>query len=183
MGTLNEGDGEAGWVVLGRIGRIHGIKGWLKLQSFTEPRDNITTYTHFAVPGTAAGRLLEMDDIKPLGNGYIAHFRGFDAPEQARELTGLELAVARDTLPTLAANEYYWHQLMGLAVINQAGDNLGRVIRLLETGANDVLVVQGTEQSIDQRERLLPYRWEQVIKTVDLAKQLIEVDWPADYLA
>ena len=177
------GTGPEPWVTLGRIGRVHGIRGWVKLQSYTDPAENLTGYRHFTVHTVAGPLMLEMDEIRPQGNSWIAHFSGYDSPEKSRELTGQELMIASGDLPELARDEYYWHQLQGLAVVNLAGENLGRVVKMMETGANDVMVVQGTEASIDQRERLLPYRWQHVVKSVGLTDGRITVDWPAHFLA
>ena len=113
----------------------------------------------------------------------IAHFRGFDSPESARQLAGVELTVASTSLPGLDQGDYYWHQLEGLAVINLDGLRFGVVRQLLETGANDVLVVRPDATSIDERERLIPYVTGSVIRQVDLDAGTVTVDWQADYLA
>ncbi len=170
-------------ITLGRIGRVHGIKGWLRLISFTEPADNILEYHSFSAQLQGKSLILQMDDVQPQGKAYIAHFVGFDNPESARELTGLELQVSVDTLPVLADGDYYWHQLQGLRVRNLQGEDLGSITGMLATGANDVLVVKGDLQSIDRRERLIPYLDTAVVKTVDLEEGWVTVDWQADYLA
>ncbi|HLT64494.1 MAG TPA: ribosome maturation factor RimM [Pseudohongiella sp.] len=169
-------------VSLGRIGAPYGIKGWFKLVSFTQPRDNILQYRQFT--GSLNGRLreLEMDEAKPHGKGLIAHIRGFDTPEDIRLLTGTELMVPLSELPDPGEDDYYWHQLIGLLVQNQSGVLLGRVDSLLETGANDVLVVKPCEGSVDKHQRLIPWLPDQVVIKVDLASRQILVDWEADYL-
>lgn len=171
-------------VCLGRIGAPYGIKGWVKMISFTQPRENLLSYRTFdAGHGDAgSGRTLEMDAGKQHGKGLIAHFVGYDTPEAVRELTGMELSVAADALPDLDVGDYYWHQLTGLKVINRAGLVLGKVDSLLETGANDVLVVEATDDSIDDRQRLLPWLPDQVVINVDLAAGMILVDWEPDWL-
>jgi 16S rRNA processing protein RimM len=164
---------------LGRIGAPYGIKGWVKMISFTQPRDNLLSYTVF---DAGNGKLLEMDAGKQHGKGLIGHFVGYDTPEAVRELTGTQLLVAADTLPRLDQGDYYWHQLTGLKVVNGAGVVLGRVDSLIETGANDVLVVEATDDSIDDRQRLLPWLPEQVVLNVDLDAALMLVDWEPDWL-
>jgi 16S rRNA processing protein RimM len=169
-------------VTMGRIGKPHGVKGWVRIHSYTEPQSNIGNYRVFRIRSDATQKQVEMDQIKQQGNVLVAHFKGFDQPEQSQELVGLELQVAKAELPTLQNGEFYWHQLQGLNVINLEGQNLGAVARLIETGANDVLVVCPSEISIDQVERLIPYLPDLVVKRIDLNKEVIEVDWEADYL-
>ena len=170
-------------IVVGRIGRTHGVKGWLKLQSWTSPAENILEFAHLAV-GTKNGlERLRIDQSRWQSGNLLVHFEGYDEPELAGRFTGCEVAVEASELAELEAGEYYWHQLQGLRVINLAGENFGRVGHLLETGANDVLVVEPEAGSIDDRQRLIPLVWERVVRRVDLQACVIEVDWGADFLA
>ncbi len=178
------------WISLARIGAPHGVKGWVKLHSYTQPRDNIRAYRDFLVrradragqPEESGPLALELDEIRPLGKSLIAHVVGYDAPEQSRTLTGLELGVDRRQLPELEAGEYYWHELQGLKVSTLDGRILGRVASLIETGANDVLVVEPDEDSIDDEQRLIPWVPEQYIMEVDLEAGSLQVDWEPDWL-
>ena len=173
-------------LVLARIGKTHGIKGWVRLISFTSPETNVGNYRHFqgASKGLKSQTLaLEMDAYKLQGNGLIAHFKGYDDPEAARALTGMELAVGNDELPALPDGEYYWYELQGLQVVNPHGECFGEVKELLETGANDVIVVVPNQNSIDDQERLIPFLRERVVLEVDLSNKQITVDWEADYLS
>jgi 16S rRNA processing protein RimM len=165
-------------ITLGRIGAPHGVKGWVRLHSLTQPRENILQYRRFVLP---SGTVLEMDQAQPHGKSLIAHVVGYDSPEAARELTGLELSVGQDTLPALEDGEYYWHQLIGMRVSTSQEVVLGEVSELIETGANDVLVVRPTEDSIDDRERLLPYLPDRVVTHVDLQAGAMQVDWDPDW--
>lgn len=167
---------------LGRIASPYGIKGWVKLVSFTQPRENIFSYQHFFAERDGVKYELELDAGKPQGKGLVAHFVGFDTPEAVRELTGLELRVGSEALPALENDDYYWHQLIGLLVVNKADVVLGRVESLLETGANDVLVVAPDKDSIDDNQRLIPWLPQQVVVQVDIAAGRITVDWEPDYL-
>jgi 16S rRNA processing protein RimM len=169
-------------VVVGQVGRVHGIKGWLRLNSFTKPAEKLFEYKSLKVEVEQGRRQLEIDEFKPQGNTLLVHFSGYDEPESARQLTGLELSIDSSDLPQLEAGSYYWHQLEGLQVRNQQGQIFGQVSRLLETGANDVLVVTPGEGSLDARERLIPYVVDQVVKSVDVDKGTITVDWEADFL-
>lgn len=175
---------EAGseWVLLGEIGRVHGLKGWLKLISFTSPIENILDYTRFHAVVGGRSLELEIDEHRRQSKALLVHFKGYDDPETAKLLTGTELMVADEKLPQLERGEFYWHQLQGLRVVNQHQQVFGRVSHLLETGANDVLVVKADSESIDDRERLIPYLVDSVVIEIDLENQTIRVDWEADYL-
>lgn len=173
-------------IILARVGKVNGIKGWLRINSYTSPPENITNYKQFSISST---QVVEIDGIRKQGNAWVAHFVGYDTPESARQLTGKELAVAKETLPDLDVGDYYWHQLQGLRVVNCEGQYFGRVDHLLDTGANDVLVIKPDQsetadpsKSIDDRERLIPYLLNSTVKSVDLEQEEIRVDWQSDYL-
>ena len=121
---------------------------------------------------------------KRQGKGLVAHIAGVDDRTLAESYKGLEVAVAADSLPQLEEGDYYWRQLQGLQVWCQDGEDkrvlLGTVDYLIETGANDVLVVKACEGSIDDRERLIPYLPGDVVTRVDLEQAVIEVDWFLD---
>tara|TARA_Y100001951_G_scaffold6188_1_gene3886 strand:- start:74 stop:610 length:537 start_codon:yes stop_codon:yes gene_type:complete len=169
-------------ICLGRIGAPYGIKGWVKLISFTQPRDNLLEYKTFYVTCQGLEKQLDMDAGKPHGKGLVGHFVGYDTPEAARELTNIELYVQADALPDLSEDDYYWHELIGLRVENTAGQCLGKVSNLLETGANDVLVVDASADSIDDVQRLIPWLPDNVVVKVDRTAGVIVVEWGADYL-
>lgn len=175
-------DTDRDWVRLGRIGTRYGVKGWVRLTSYTEPRENICEYRHFRAVVGQRELALEMDRVRPHGKGLVAHIVGYDEPETARELAGAELSVPAENLPALEEGEYYWFELAGLRVHTESGHCLGTVNRLLETGANDVLEVQGDADSVDQRQRLIPYLPEQVIRRVDRQRGVLLVDWEPDWL-
>lgn len=170
-------------VTMGRIGRLYGIKGWLKLISYTDPQDNILDYQKLWAKIGGRWQTIEMDQSKVHGKGLVAHFVGYDDPDDAKVLTGVELAINGQELPKLDDEEFYWHELNGMQVMTASGQLLGTVSKMLETGANDVLVVQPIEGSIDTRERLIPYLPDRVVLEVSRAKRCISVDWDPDYLA
>lgn len=170
-------------VALARIGKPHGIQGWVRLNSFTSPPENLLQYNEFHVKLQGREVCLELDDYRQQAGKLIGHFRGYDVPETARELTGLDLQIDATAMPALPEGEYYWHQLLGLNVVNLDGVRFGTVARMLETGANDVLVVRPDGQSVDERERLIPYLSGDVVRQVDLDAGEIIVDWQADYLS
>ncbi len=179
---MSKSDADNEWVVLGEIGRVHGLQGWLKLISFTAPIENILDYSQFHAVVGGKSIKLELDQQRRLNKALLVHFKGYDDPETARLLTGTELAIAVEELPQLESGEFYWHQLEGLRVVNQHDQCFGHVSHLLETGANDVLVIKAGAESIDDRERLIPYLLNSVVSEVDLENGIIRVEWEADYL-
>ena len=175
-------DNDGKLVVLGQFGKIHGLKGWLKLNSFTSPLENILDYPQLLAVIDQNRKTLKIDQFRRQPKGLLVHVDGYDDPESARQLTGVELSVVSDAMPELTAGEFYWHQLLGMKVVNQQAELFGQVTKLMETGANDVLVVIPTADSLDDRERLIPYLADTVIVTVDLDGRTITVNWEADYL-
>ncbi|MEQ8954543.1 MAG: ribosome maturation factor RimM [Gammaproteobacteria bacterium] len=169
-------------VVLGRLGKSHGVKGWIRLNSYTNPPENILHYPELRVAAGDGWQALQIDASRPHLQGLLVHIDGFDSPEAVAALSGLELFVDSGSLPGLDNGDYYWHQLQGLRVVNLDGDLYGVVDRLMETGANDVLVVKPLAESIDDRERLVPYVKDRIVREVNLADKLIRVDWDADFL-
>ena len=167
---------ETDWVVIGRFGRPHGIKGLITVVSFTEPRENILGYSNWHL----IGRNNQWQPLtllhKEINNKFIlTQVEGYSDREQVASLTNREIAVARTQLQSLGPNEYYWHQLIGMDVVNKTGDVLGVVTDIMATGSNDVLVVTGA------RRRLIPYLPNDVVMNVDDSQRIITVDWDMDF--
>lgn len=118
---------------------------------------------------------VKIEDGRVQGKGLAVLLPGFEDREQAAALVGTQIFVGRDQLPATAKNEYYWSDLEGLEVKTTLGQSLGRVAKLMETGANDVLVVRG------DRERLVPFVQGQYVTRVDLEGGVIEVDWDPEF--
>jgi len=167
---------QSGLVDVGKISGPYGIKGWLRVMSYTEPRENILSYSPWLL-GKKNGNFSEwrVEEARLHGKGLIIKFENIENPESAAKLSGLTVAIVRDQLPEAAEGEYFWADLIGLAVITITGFNLGEVDYLIETGANDVLVVKG------ERERLVPFVQGDVIKNIDLKERIITVDWDPDF--
>lgn len=164
---------------MGHIIGPFGVKGWVKLQPLTAAPGNLLDYGSWWIGADAAWKRCAVEKAEVHGGTVAAKFVGCDDRDEAARYQGREVAVAREELPEAGANEFYWADLVGLEVTNEAGEDLGTVSRVLETGANDVLVVvQGPEAN--KRERLIPFI-EPVVKKVDLAGRAITVDWGADY--
>lgn len=166
---------QSNWVVVGRFGRPHGIKGFVTVHSFTEPRDNILRYTDWHVFLNNAWHPLKLLAVEAQNKAIIALIEGYPDRELVTRLTNAEIAVDRKQLVALKPGEYYWHQLVGMKVINQKGETFGHVTEILPTGANDVLVVQG------ERKHLIPYLPDQFILNIDPDQQIITVDWDLDF--
>jgi 16S rRNA processing protein RimM len=158
-------------VLLGRIVGVFGVDGWVKLHSFTEPRENIFRYRPWTLRGPGGERQVTQLQGRAQAKGVIAHLDGVDDRDAAAVLVGTEIWVPRAVLPKARKGEYYWADLEGLAVRTVEGVDLGRVSHLFATGANDVLVVRG------ERERLIPFVPGQAVVKVDLDAGLVEVDW------
>ena len=167
-------------LVIGRIGGVFGIKGWLKIRSYTEPMENLLQYDNCQVKGRHGWESIVIDAGKPHGKGLVAHIKGIDDRDAAEVLKGCDIRVPRSELPDLAETEFYWHQLEGLSVVC-GSELLGRVDHLLDTGANDVLVVTPCKGSRDQRERLIPWLRDSVVLGVDLVEATIEVNWDPEF--
>jgi 16S rRNA processing protein RimM len=161
-------------VVLGRISGLFGVKGWVKVYSYTEPREAVLEYRRWLLSGKDGWREASVAEGQRHGKTIIARLDGYVDRDQAAELIGTEIAVPRDELPEAEEGRFYWSDLEGLQVVHCDGTELGRVAYLLETGANDVMVVQG------EQERLIPFVMGEVILGVDLASGRIDVDWEWD---
>ncbi len=162
-------------VLLGRIVGVWGVGGWIKVHSYTEPRAAILDYDEWELRRGEGWRRATLVDGRSHGKGIVALLEGCEDRDAAQPLVGTEIAVRREQLPALEDGEYYWADLAGLAVETKQGVPLGRVDSLLETGANDVLVVIG------DRERLIPYIPGEVVLEVDLPAQRLVVDWDPDF--
>ena len=179
---MTSGTNQQKRVVLGKVGKVHGLKGWVRLHSHTSPPENILDYAELGATIKQKPVALSIDNSRKQNSTLLVHFKGFDDPESSQQLVGAELWIGADLMPELEEGNYYWHQLQDMEIVNLQQEVLGQVSKLLETGANDVLVVSPTAQSIDNRERLIPYLKDKVIKNVDIDANRIQVDWEASYL-
>lgn len=167
-------------IVIGKIVSVHGVKGEVKVYSFTDPIDNLLHYRRWTLRRDGEVRQVELVSGRQQNKILVAKLKGLDDRDEARLLAEFEICIPRSLLPRLSEGEYYWYQLEGLKVINQEGQLLGRIDHLLETGSNDVMVVKPCEGSLDDGERLLPYT-EQCVLGIDMAAGEMRVDWDADF--
>jgi 16S rRNA processing protein RimM len=161
-------------VVVGRVTGVFGVKGWVRVFSYTDPPGNILQYGPWLV-GERGEKSFRVLDGATHGRGVIAHLEGIDDRDVARGLIGAEIRVSRANFGKTGRDEYYWSDLVGLTVVNEEGVELGRVDDLLATGANDVLVVVG------DRRRLVPFVPGAVVKSVDVAGGTLRVAWDEDF--
>ena len=170
-------------LVVGKITGCYGIKGWVKIHAYTDPPENFLQFGHWMLKRRGALEPIAFDTGRRQGRGLVAHIAGVDDRTLAEAYKGLEVAVPGDSLPQLDEGDFYWSQLRGLQVWCQDGADrvlLGTVDYLIETGANDVLVVKASTGSVDKRERLIPYLLGDTVTRVDLEQAVIEVDWFLD---
>lgn len=166
-------------VAVGRITGVYGIKGWVKIHSSTAPLENIFDYQPWWIQARAGWQALKIVEQRRQGRGLVARIAGIDDRDQAQEICQQDILVSRSQFSNLSPGEFYWSELLGLAVYSRLGDTrvrLGKVAGFMETGANDVLVVRGDATSCDRRERLIPYADQYVLHT-DLAGGEMIVAW------
>ena len=159
---------------MGRITGPFGIKGWVKLDPLTAAPENLLAYPVWWIGNEASWQDYRIERAKVQSGSLVVKLAGCDDRDAAALYRGRQVAVPREAFPETGPNEFYWSDLVGLKVVNAEGTNLGAVSQVLETGANDVLVVEG------DRERLIPFI-EQVVKQVDVSSRVIHVDWNSDY--
>ena len=162
-------------ISLGKISGVFGVKGWIKVHSFTDPREKIVEYKRWQIKHQGHWQQVELKGGKRQGKTIVAQLVGLDDRDEAMLYSGDEIAIYPDQLEDLKQGEYYWRQLKGLKVITTEGIELGKVDHLLETGANDVLVVKG------DRERLIPFTVGHAVIDVDLSTEIITVDWDPEF--
>ena len=164
-------------VIVGCIGAPHGVKGWLKIRSFTEPFDNITRYRPWHIETATGWQEASVEAIRTHHQRVVAKWAGCEDREQAKAFTQMKIGVPRTQLPTLPKEEYYWEDLKGLSAATPDGTPLGIIKHVMATGANDVLFLGG----IDSREHAIPFLQGDVIKTIDLKTRSMVIDWDLDF--
>ena len=161
-------------VCVGHVLGAQGIKGWVRIYSNTSPRENIFEYRPW---------LIEQDDElvavevkgRLQGKHVLAKLEGIEDRNQAEALTGCKLFIHQEQLPQLEAGEFYWSDLIGLQVETTKAEPLGEIASMMETGADDVMVLRG------DRERLIPFVMDEIVTEVDLEERRVVVDWSPEY--
>ena len=160
------------WVEVGRVSGVFGVKGWVKVFSHTRPRDEILAYSPWYLNVGGTWQPVQVLGGYLQGGNIVAGLEGYTDRDQAKGLKDVPIAISPDQLPALEADEFYWRDLVGLEVVNTAGEVLGKVQDMMETGANDVLILND--------KCLVPFT-SQTVRQVDLEQGRILVDWDIDF--
>jgi 16S rRNA processing protein RimM len=158
-------------VAVGRIAGLFGVRGWLKVYSYTDPRDNVVGYSPWHLVLDGQSRQVKVLSGRAHGDGVVALIDGVQDRDTAAALIGAEIEVDRTLFGNAGSQQFYWTDLQGMKVQTQAGESLGVVDHLFETGANDVMVVVG------EHRHLVPFLFGSVVTGVDQEQRLITVDW------
>jgi 16S rRNA processing protein RimM len=165
-------------VTLGKVGAVYGIKGWLKIHSFTDDHEAILDYFPWSLKLGNKIQSVDITDWRKHNNGLVVKVAGIDDRDVAQKLVGSEIFVSEEALSDLPEGEFYWRDLIGMAVVTDKGYDLGQVSDIMETGANDVLVVKANlKDGFGKKERLIPYLMDQVILSISAEDKQICVDW------
>ena len=167
-------DQVADWVEIGRVGGAFGIKGWVRVFPYTRERDGVLNYRTWYLQSGGAWLRRELEQGRRHGAAVVAKLAGCDDRTAAEQLAGVDVAVRAEQLQAPGDDEFYWRDLVGLEVVNTDGASLGKVREMMETGANDVMVLAA------ERVRLVPFTRD-AVKEVDLERGLVRVDWDAEF--
>jgi 16S rRNA processing protein RimM len=162
-------------LVVGKIGAPYGVKGWVKINSYTDESTGIFDYTPWYL---GCEKEYTIEQWRFSGKTLVAKIVGVETRDDAESIKNLDIQITADQLPELSADDYYWRDLIGMQVETLQGYGLGTVKEMFETGANDVMLVKArSNDAFGQKERMLPFIRESVIKTVDMQARTIIVDW------
>ena len=169
-------------VVLGKLGSSHGIKGWLKITTYTDSVEGIFDYSPWLIKEQGEWREVKVLQWRFQGKAVVASLEGVETRDQAQMLTNCEIAVTPQQMQTLPEDEFYWRDLIGCEVVNTKGYNMGKVQEIVETGSNAVLLVKANaKDGFGKAERMIPFVTEQFIIEVNLTEKQIIVDWDPDF--
>jgi 16S rRNA processing protein RimM len=170
-------DASVEYIPVGKISGAFGVKGWVKIYSFTDPRENILSYSPLYLSQKGDWVEVKVVEGRLQGKGVVMSLDGVTDRDQVLPLVGVELAITKTQIKPAGKDEYYWSDLIGMSVVNVKDEQLGQVESLLENGAHDVLVVVNK----DKTERLIPFVLDDIVELVDLDNKVIRVDWELDY--
>ncbi|MBU2977382.1 ribosome maturation factor RimM [Alteromonas sp. C1M14] len=162
-------------VIIGKIGAPYGVKGWVKINSYTDTPEGIFGYAPWQL---GDGKEYQIDQWRPQGKNLVAKIEGIESRDDAERIKNLDVSIDENQLPELEEGEFYWRELTGMQVVTTQGYDLGVVKDVFNTGANDVLQVRAkVNDAFGQKERLIPFEMDSVIKSVDKEGGVITVDW------
>jgi 16S rRNA processing protein RimM len=164
-------------LIVGKIGAPHGVQGWVKINSFTQNAEDIFGYAPWQLGAAHKMQNVQVDQWRPHGKALVAKLTGVDSRDDAELIKNLDISISSSQLPELE-NDFYWKDLIGMQVVTTKGYDLGKVKELFETGSNDVMMVKANpNDGFGQKERLLPFIYDQVVIEVDKQGNTITVDW------
>jgi 16S rRNA processing protein RimM len=169
-------------VLLGCVGAPYGIKGWMKITTYTESAESIFDYSPWLLEVNGKFQSIEVAQWRTHGKGVVCRFEGIDDRDDAARHTGGNIFIKAEQLEALSDNDFYWRELIGMEVKNVKGYHFGHVDALMETGSNDVLQVKANARDgFGKKERLIPLVDGDVIKHINRENRVIEVDWDPDF--
>ena len=160
-------------IYLGRITGVHGIKGWLKIQSFSSPPENILNYPIWIINHQGEEDFYSIERGRKHHNKIIVKLEKIDDRTTAESLINSKILILRSDLPKLSNENYYWSDLVGLSVLSSEEEVIGKIESLIATGANDVMVINTSK---DERV-LVPFVMHEIIKEVNVELNYIKIDW------
>jgi len=166
--------------ILGKVTSVYGIKGWVKIHSYTEPKENIFSYPQWLINMDGQWKEIEVNNFRPQGKGLFAQLDNCQDRTLAQKYCQCDIAITSESLPEAKEGEFYYYQLEGLLVVTTDDVILGRVDSLFNTGANDVMIVKACKESLDGRERLLPYT-DDCLRDINPENGTIKVDWDPEF--
>ncbi len=172
-------------IIVGQVSGVFGVHGWVKVFSHTEPRENILSYNPWLIKRNNQWQPIKLVKGRKQAKTLVAQLETVADREQAHSLIGCDIGIKPEQLRKLDDNDFYWRDLQGLEVINLEGISLGKIDYMMATGANDVMVVRLTPElkaSSGEKELLIPYLMDEVVKKVDLEQATITLDWSQDFI-
>ncbi|WWO96050.1 MAG: ribosome maturation factor RimM [Candidatus Dasytiphilus stammeri] len=163
-------------VILGKISSPYGIRGWLKINSYTDKKENIISYQPWMIHLNNEYHEIKLEDWKTCPSSLIIKIKGYNTVDESRKFINTNIIGDASVFPLLEKGEYYWRELIGCHVITKEGYNVGTVLELFSTGSNDVLVVHSSLIK-NNKQLLIPFINQEVIKTIDIFSRYIEITW------
>jgi len=167
-------------VVLGKITSPYGIRGWLKIHSYTDKKDNIIYYQPWIIHFHNEYHEIKLEDWKTRASSFIIKIKGYNTRDESIKFSNTNIIGDSSLFPILEDGEYYWTELIGCHVITKEGYNVGTVLELFSTGSNDVLVVHSSLLK-NKKKLLIPFINQEVIKTIDILSRYIEITWSKNF--
>ena len=163
-------------IYLGKISGVHGIKGWLKIHSFSSPPENILNYPKWIINNQGEEDFYSIEKGRKQNNKIVVKLEKIDDRNTAESLINSKIQILRSDLPKLSNENYYWSDLVGLNVLNSEEKVIGKIESLIETGANDVMVII----TLKDERILIPFVMHEIIKEVNVELNYIKIDLPIE---